>query len=499
VYKIFVDSKGRVWFGTDGKGIVMHENNKIQEFSGIKNGKVIYSITEDRYGNIWFNTQHQGLLRYDGKSFRNFNLSNGLSALDISGIESDNIGNVVVIHSKGLDIINSKTFEIEKISAESGINTIDADLNTVARDDKGGVWIGSRNKLFRYYSYIKERSYQPHLILNAVYTFMKQSVDVRDSVFEYNQNNISIDYIGLWYTNPDLVSYRYRLVGFSNTWIPTRDRIVTFPNLPPGSYKFEVIAGIGGQFKSQKVLTYGFRIMKPLWKENWFIIGIFLVVASSIILIIRDRDVRLRKLENLKKEKIEYQFATLKSQVNPHFLFNSFNTLIAIIEIDKETAIDYVEKLSDYFRNLVHHRDKDLVTLQEELDMVNTYYYLQQKRFGDALQLNIDIPNEWRFKYGVPPLSLQLLIENAVKHNAVSHETPLTVYVNGNGNGNGSLIIRNTLNPKMHPEPSAGIGLQNIISRFQIVSGQKVIVSFIHDEFVVQIPLIKMNHESTNH
>jgi LytS/YehU family sensor histidine kinase len=139
------------------------------------------------------------------------------------------------------------------------------------------------------------------------------------------------------------------------------------------------------------------------------------------------------------------------------------------------------------------------VTLQEELDMVNTYYYLQQKRFGDALQLNIDIPNEWRFKYGVPPLSLQLLIENAVKHNAVSHETPLTVYVNGNGNGNGSLIIRNTLNPKMHPEPSAGIGLQNIISRFQIVSGQKVIVSFIHDEFVVQIPLIKMNHESTNH
>jgi ligand-binding sensor domain-containing protein len=497
VYKIFVDSRGRVWFGTDGKGIVMYEKNKIQEFSNLKNGKVIYSITEDHYGNIWFSTQHQGLIRYDGKSFRNFNLSNGLSALDISGIESDNIGNIVVIHSKGLDIINSKTFEIEKISSESGINTIDADLNTIARDGKGGVWIGSRNKLFRYYSYIKERSYQPHLILNAVYTFMKQSVDIRDSVFEYNQNNISIDYIGLWYTNPDLVSYRYRLIGLSNTWIPTRDRIVTFPNLPPGTYKFEVIAGIGGQFKSQKVLTYGFRIMKPMWKENWFIIGIFLVVATVIILVIRDRDVRLRKLENLKKEKIEYQFATLKSQVNPHFLFNSFNTLIAIIEIDKETAIDYVEKLSDYFRNLVHHRDKDLVTLQEEIDMVNTYYYLQQKRFGDALQLIIDIPNEWRFKYGVPPLSLQLLIENAVKHNAVSHETPLTVYVNVKDNR--SLIIRNTLNPKMHPEPSAGIGLQNIISRFQIVSGEKVIVSFIHDEFVVQIPLIKMNHESTNH
>ncbi len=490
VYKIYVDSKNRVWFGTDGKGIVMYDGIQFNKFSNAINGKVIYSITEDLFSNIWFSTQHQGLIRYDGKSFRNFNLSNGLSALDITAIETDNIGNVVVIHSKGLDIINPQTFVIEKISNESGINSIDADLNAVTRDRKGGVWIGSRNKFIRFYNYTKERSNQPHLILNAVYTFMKQSVNLKDTIFEYNQNNISFDYIGLWYTNPDLVSYRYRLVGYSNSWIPTRDRIVTFPNLPPGKYTFELIAGISGQFKNQKVLNYHFRIMKPLWKENWFLIGGMIIILLVAFLIIRDRDVRLRKLEHLKKEKIEYQFSTLKSQVNPHFLFNSFNTLIAIIENDKDTAINYVEKLSDYFRNLLQHRDKDLVSLEEELEMVTTYYFLQQKRFGDDLQLILDIPDDWKKKYGLPPLSLQLLIENAVKHNSVSFETPLAIYVNAKDDG--ILIVRNTLNPKSHPEPSTGIGLQNIISRFQMVSGKKVVVSFVHDEFVVQIPLIEI-------
>lgn len=195
VYKIYVDTKNRVWFGTDGKGIVMYDGIRFTKFSNVVNGKVIYSITEDLFGNIWFSTQHQGLIQYDGKVFRNFNLSNGLSALDITAIETDNIGNVVVIHSKGLDIINPQTFAIEKIGTESGINAIDADLNAVTRDYKGGVWIGSRKKFIRFYNYNKERSNQPHLILNAVYTFMKQSVNLKDTIFEYNQNNISFDYI----------------------------------------------------------------------------------------------------------------------------------------------------------------------------------------------------------------------------------------------------------------------------------------------------------------
>jgi len=490
VYCVFIDRSGKAWFGTDGNGIMMYDGVKLHSFAELQNARVVYSITEDAYNNIWLSTQFQGLYRYDGRHFLNFNLSNGLSSLDIIGISNDNIGNVVVINKRGIDVVNPKNFDVKKIGEESGIGKLDADLNAVTRDGKGGIWVGSRNGLIRFFNYTKGVSSRPKLVLKKVYTFMKQVVDLRDTVFDYNQNNISIEYTGIWFTQPDIVTYRYRLKGYSNDWIPTRDRIVTFPNLPPGRYTFEVVASLGVQSVSSDIASYSFKVKKPLWKENWIVFSGIFLMSAGVFVFIRDRDIKVRRLESLKKEKVEYQFATLKSQVNPHFLFNSFNTLIAIIEEDKDRAISYVEKLSDYFRNMVQHRDKDLISLEEELGMVETYYFLQQKRFGEYLLLEIDIPAAWKKAFGLPPLSLQLLIENAVKHNAVSHETPLRIVVKAAGTS--TLVIENNRNPKMSADPSTGIGLENIINRFNILAGHKVKVLQSAGKFTVEIPLIKI-------
>lgn len=489
VYQVFVDQKGVVWFGTDGEGLLAWHNGKFIKFPQLKNVKVVYSITEDAYGNLWFSTAGKGVYRFDGKQFRNFTLSDGLSALDISGLSVDRDGNIIVVNAKGIDVINTNSFRIETMGAESGITNIDADLNALTRDERGAIWIGARKGLFRFQHSNQNISTYPKLILRGVYTFMKQSVNPRDSIFAYNQNNISFEYTGLWFTHPDRVSYRYRLLGYSNSWIPTRDRIVTFPNLPPGRYTLEVMAGLGGQFKSSSMLRYGFIVKKPLWKENWLLALIIVVMGGSIVLFVRDRDLRLRRMESMKKERVEYQFATLKSQVNPHFLFNSFNTLIAIIEEDKDKAVSYVEKLSDYFRNMVQHREKDLISLEEELEMVATYYFLQQKRFGENLHLQVEIPEKWKSEFGLPPLSLQLLIENAVKHNAVSHETPLTILISAYKED--TLRIVNNINPKRQPEKSTGIGLGNIKSRIQIISGRELKVDDAVDgHFIVELPLI---------
>lgn len=488
VYDIYEDSKGRLWMATDGKGVMMYDGKSIHEYNLPGNARVVYSIEEDFFGNIWFSTQHNGIYRFDGKSFRNFNLSNGLSEVEIYGLSVDNVGNILAINRKGIDIINSRTFDVENIGEESGFKQLEADLNSIARDRKGGVWIGTRTGIVRFFNYALGTRNKPNLVIQRVLTFMKQDVGLKDTVFEYNQNNISIEYTGLWYTHPDLVTYRYRVKGYSNDWIPTRDRIVTFPNLPPGTYTFEVMAGLEGQFRHASFARYTFIVRKALWKELWFQMALVAVLAVLIIVFIRDRDDRFRRMESLKKEKVEYQYATLKSQVNPHFLFNSFNTLIAIIENDADKAIDYVEKLSDYFRNMVQHRDKDLISLDEELKMVETYYFLQQKRFGDHLKLHMEIPEDWKTRFGLPPLSLQLLIENAVKHNVVSHEAPLDIHVSATENH--SLLIRNNLNPKIKPDPSTGIGLDNIVNRFQILAGEDVKVSTEGNEFIVRIPLI---------
>ena len=107
-----------------------------------------------------------------------------------------------------------------------------------------------------------------------------------------------------------------------------------------------------------------------------------LLTGCTIFLLIRAREKRLIREENLTREKILFQFETLKSQVNPHFLFNSFSTLSAIIDEDREMALDYVQKLSMFFRNILEYQDKSLITLKEELSLADTYYYLQKKRYG---------------------------------------------------------------------------------------------------------------------
>ena len=195
-------------------------------------------------------------------------------------------------------------------------------------------------------------------------------------------------------------------------------------------------------------------------------------------------------MEAMKKEKMEYQYETLKSQINPHFLFNSFNTLITIIEDNQNKAVDYVETLSDYFRSILNYRDKDVIKLAEELDIVKAYFYLQQKRFGEYLSLTIDVPLTYQEDYAVPPLSIQLLVENAIKHNAVSHETPLKIEITLDDK-NQFLFITNNLNPKKNHDPSTGIGLNNIFSRYKILTDQDVTVIRSDIQFKVELPLIK--------
>lgn len=491
VYCIYPDSKGRIWYGTDGQGPVVYEHGHFKTFDGefSLRMRIVYSITEDRNGNIWICTQGNGLFRYDGIRFRHFSLGQGLSDLDIKGITTDRYGNIVAVNTRAIDVINPVSLDVITMGSEAGLESISADINTISSDSRGGTWIGTREGLYRFNTDNVLFDRKPQLIIRGVYTFLKQDVSLRDSVFDYNQNHISIRYIGLWYADPERVSYRYRLRGYSNDWISTRDQLVTFPNLQPGSYVFEIMTGLNDQFRNAKVHTYSFVIDKPLWRENWFLFAVLALLGALIFLYIRERDLRLRRIEGLKKEKVEFQFATLRSQVNPHFLFNSFNTLIAVIEDDRGKAVEYVEHLSDYFRNMLMYRDKDTISLRQELEMVDTYYYLQKKRFGDHLQLNLAVPPDWPDQFVLPPLSLQLLIENAVKHNAVSHESPLTIKVEASGQA--ELRITNNLNPKKHPEPSTGIGLENLASRFKILAEKDVRILHGTNYYSIVIPLIK--------
>jgi LytS/YehU family sensor histidine kinase len=213
-----------------------------------------------------------------------------------------------------------------------------------------------------------------------------------------------------------------------------------------------------------------------------------LLLVGILYWYIKDREKRLKKWERLEKEKIQSQFETLRNQVNPHFLFNSFNTLVSEIEDDPKRAVEYVERLSDFFRSIVTYREKDLISLKEELNIIKDYLFIQRKRYGCAFAVDINITAEQEKQYMIAPLTMQLLAENAMKHNAILKDKPLLLEMFIEKDW---LIVRNNINPKMQPEVSTRLGLQNIIKRYELLTGKNVIINKDEKYFTVQIPIIK--------
>src|SRR5690606_10048677 len=149
----------------------------------------------------------------------------------------------------------------------------------------------------------------------------------------------------------------------------------------------------------------------PFWLRWWFLALCLAAAGGLFYAYIRNRDKRLEREARLKREKVESQFAALKSQINPHFLFNSFNTLITIIEENPKIAVEYVEHLSDFYRSIIAYRERDFISLQEEMDLVRSFDFLLKKRYEDGFRLIDRLNGQTGL---IMPLALQMLVENAV-------------------------------------------------------------------------------------
>jgi two-component system, LytTR family, sensor kinase len=194
----------------------------------------------------------------------------------------------------------------------------------------------------------------------------------------------------------------------------------------------------------------------------------------------------VEETEHLKRENLSAQLNALRTQVNPHFLFNNLNTLSSIIPDDPKQAVDFVQQLSKVYRHILEVKDEKSIALKDELALMNAYTFLLKTRFGENLAVNINISSE-KMQKKIVPLSLQILMENAIKHNIVSAEKPLHIDVFAE---NGSLVISNNLQMKNQVNESTGIGLDNIRNRYKLLSDKPVKVTESATNFTVSIPLI---------
>jgi hypothetical protein len=191
--------------------------------------------------------------------------------------------------------------------------------------------------------------------------------------------------------------------------------------------------------------------------------------------------------EMLKRESLKAQLNALKTQVNPHFLFNNLNTLSSIIPEDPQLAVDFVQQLSKVYRHVLDVQEEQTIPLKDELEVMKAYAFLLQTRFGENLDITIDVPEE-KLKKRIVPLSLQILMENAIKHNIVSSEKPLRIEVFAE---NGKLVVSNNLQKRSQPGESTGLGLNNIRNRCKLLGHEQVEVRDNGSSFTVSIPLIE--------
>ena len=213
---------------------------------------------------------------------------------------------------------------------------------------------------------------------------------------------------------------------------------------------------------------------------------IIITVIEAIIWFKRNQQ-SLVKAERLEKENSQIRFETLKSQLNPHFLFNSLNVLSSLIKKDSDKAQKFVDEFSSVYRYTLDVIEKPVVELREEIDFTKSYLFLQKIRFDNAVDMDINVDAS-RLNYFVPPLAVQTLLENAFKHNKATTDNTLKIKIY---NENELLLVINNLQPKIKSADSKGVGLNNLRKRYELLGSQLPQFSVTEKEYIAKIPLIK--------
>ena len=269
-------------------------------------------------------------------------------------------------------------------------------------------------------------------------------------------------------------------------WKTTTQEIVTYYNLPPGQYDFQLSSGGHRNFKTTELKTFSFSISKPFWLLPWFWILVVFILIGLVYLFIKYRENQIIKKEQLKNVQIQYEYQRIKDQINPHFLFNSFNSLIGVVEENPKKSIAVLEKLSDMFRTILKYEKAEVIKLSEELEMAVQYFDIHKIRYQDLIELKImDISNlEKKF---VIPMSLQLLIENAIKHNIINRNNKLQLNISEEQD---FLVFTNNVKKKNKNASSLGLGLDNLIKRNEMIVRRRPLIEDTGDFFTVKIPYI---------
>jgi ligand-binding sensor domain-containing protein len=299
IYQVFVDSKDRVWFATDGKGVDMMDGAGFHHFEEGLPSKVVYGFTEDNKGQLWVNVQGNGIYKLEGKKFQALDIHARVRDSNINAFSADQLGNLVMMHDLGVDIYNVQKNSMHYLGEEEGIRDKIATLNALSKDADGNLFFGTTGGIIRYSPSKASAEIEPLVLIDNVKIFDQKRTLVSGQTLRYDENNLTINFLGFWYGNPGSLHFQYKVENYDEDWITTGDNAITYSRLPPGSYIFKVRVTDHGDFNNANETSLPFTIAPPFWRTVPFygLCVVLFVLAGYSFVKYRERKLKQDKLE----------------------------------------------------------------------------------------------------------------------------------------------------------------------------------------------------------
>ena len=461
---VWPDKRGILWIGTITDGLIKYNRftKKIQHFTNVSDdtssiaANHVSSIIQDYDGKIWAGTI-AGLCRFDettGK-FTTFTEKNGLPNINVTQLMVDDKNRIWMGTYRGISMLNESRTNFTNYDPTDGLQGYEFIPGSAFKTHDGYFCYYGKNgfNLFHPDS-IRKNNFIPPVILKRIMIFDEELkmpnsfTNLKSLKLSYKQNFFSFEFAALNYDHPEKNQYKYQLIGFDKKVVHNgTNRIFSYTNVPHGTYTLKVTASNNDEVWNETGYELQIVITPPFWVTWWFRTIVITVFLGAIFLFFKLRENRIKKEQArqtaINKQIAEIRMTALRSQMNPHFIFNSLNSIQHFITThEKEEALHYLSKFSKLIRKILENSRQNTVSVSNELELLQLYIQLEQLRFSNkfdyhiAVDEKIDIENT-----EIPPLLIQPYVENAIQHGLINKDSKGDLWLTLERN-NGLLICR---------------------------------------------------------
>ncbi len=444
-----------LWIG--GEEGVHHLVNDSLRLFHIDNKHIsVRDMIKDMNGNVWIATDGDGILKckFTDKNelelIKQLNEKDGLNTLNYLSLLADKENNIWAGSSRGLTFLGQHgklTGHIVNFDEYDGFIKPGSYFTKLFEDKSGRIWIGST---FGLASFKPDQLFlstvSPTVHISSIRQ-MKSNESIspvnNSKRFSYDNNSLSFSFVALDYANQKGIRYFYKLEGLDTNWIAARNsRSVTYGNLPPNNYTFRVKALNNKGISSQQDAVYSFIITSPFWKTWWFLLSAITILTLVAILLFRRRIAMIKTKADIQRQLMALEIRALRSQMNPHFIFNSLNSISQLVASKRnEEGLQYLSKFSKLLRLVLNQSEKSFIPLKDEILILDLYLQLETLRFGSSFSYTIHTDDSLdEEEILVPSFLIHPIIENAIWHGLLHKDGERRLIINFQGKDKDKLI-----------------------------------------------------------